>query len=1198
MPNEWTFTAQAATWITEICVVRPDLGLTHATVEEKVKGKATRHDLKIYDKSGQAVLCGEVKRPENPEGKNPMADDLIWDAFQKAIQSEIRYFFTWNINGAVLFDAHENKPVAERRLQPFDVLDPIILSSKALEGGTRDAEIKKFLVRLLEKLYAVTHGGQSLQTLPLDEIFLKRWEFALQQPVAKTNAALIEKYGEAPFTSQLNDWMKNKQGMTLLDEIVHRNDNLQRSAKLSCYVLANRILFYKALLRNPEFKKLRSFDIPDSIQTGDAFRKLIAEYWKNARKVTGDYETIFGGNEFGDTLPFISDDAVADWRSLSRDTDKFDFTQLNFEVVGQIFERLLSADERHKFGQHYTRSEVVDLINAFCIREADATVFDPACGGGTFLVRAYARKKLLAAGTLSHQELLPQLIGNDLSAYPAHLTTINLATRDLIDKANYPFVAQADFFDLAPNQPAFKLPLSGQLDITETQEIPPLDAVVGNPPYIRQEKIGEHHGAKYKARLLQMANAVAPDAQFSARSDIHCYFFPHAMEFLKDDGWIGFLVSSSWLDTGYGFRLQKFLLDHFRVVALIESAVEPWFTGARVTTVAVILQRETDADKRAQNTVRFVWAKQPLAQLLDAGEDEAARQSGYEALRDSIENAQPDETFAMPLPGGGTCEVGQTTMNGWRLRSIAQADLEKLGITGAVAAVDDEDDESENETQTLGGGAYSGSKWGLFLRAPDIFFGLLKAGSGRFAPLGALADVKFGVKSGCDTFFFPRDVTNDVMSAMSPEEMKTRYGLIAADTKKLRLIESGDGTRHIVEAKYLEPEVHSLMEIHSIGIDPKKLRRQVLLVNKPKEDLAGTHVLKYIEWGEEEGFDTRPTNASRALWYVLPALKRSEILWSQGHQYRHIVPLTASKAFANKRFYNVHLDSESEIPLFAAILNSTICVLSKLEFGTIVGREGALDTTIFDTKMMLVPDPRGASEAAKARLVAAFETMKTREIGALVEVDGRGEEWSGELAQSDRQELDGATLELLGVADAGERAHLRAALYGEIQHLYREIRRAEREMQGHRSNSARRGAPTAQALAQEIWESLAAPPAWKRPQEFLDADEPTDIFEIEPGKASVKSANLINGAGVQIGQTFHETGDETLARYLEAHAKAQLWGEIAVPTDAATAQAALDKWRELVEINDQLFAAEASARTVDEKLQARIVSELWKKTRA
>ena len=410
------------------------------------------------------------------------------------------------------------------------------------------------------------------------------------------------------------------------------------------------------------------------------------------------------------------------------------------------------------------------------------------------------------------------------------------------------------------------------------------------------------------------------------------------MEFLKDDGWIGFLVSSSWLDTGYGFRLQKFLLDHFRVVALIESAVEPWFTGARVTTVAVILQRETDADKRAQNTVRFVWAKQPLAQLLDAGRRRSrAARAVMKPCAIPIENAQPDETFAMPLPGGGTCEVGQTTMNGWRLRSIAQSDLEKLGITGAVAAVDDEDDESENETQTLGGGAYSGSKWGLFLRAPDIFFGLLKAGSGRFAPLGALADVKRGITSGCDTFFFPRDVTNDVMSAMSPEEMKTRYGLIAADTKKLRLIESGDGTRHIVEAKYLEPEVHSLMEIHSIGIDPKKLRRQVLLVNKPKEDLAGTHVLKYIEWGEEEEFDQRSTCASRNLWYVLTNSKRGDFFMPMAQQYRHIVPINEKHLICNHNLFDAFTNESVDAQLLAAILNSTIVALSKHQYGRLAG---------------------------------------------------------------------------------------------------------------------------------------------------------------------------------------------------------------------------------------------------------------------
>ena len=356
--------------------------------------------------------------------------------------------------------------------------------------------------------------------------------------------------------------------------------------------------------------------------------------------------------------------------------------------------------------------------------------------------------------------------------------------------------------------------------------------------------------------------------------------------------------------------------------------------------------------------------------------------------------------------------------------------------------------------------------------------------------------------------------------------------------------------------------------------------------------------MKYIEWGEEEGFDQGPTCRNRAPWFNLGRIRHSDILFTKAQRYRHIAPLNENGVIANCNLYDLACAKEVDSIVLAGILNSTIVALFKHQYGRMMGGDPLLKTEVVDVKAMLVPDPRGASEAAKARLVAAFETMKTREVGHLVEVDGRGDEWSGELAQADRQELDDATLELLGVGVAAEREQLRAALYGEIQHLYREIRRAEREMQGHRSQNARRGAPTAQALAQEIWESLSAPPAWKRPQKFLSADEPTDIYQIEPGKARVKSATLIEGAGVQIGATFHETGDLDLARYLEAHAHAQLWGEIAVPTNPVAARSALQKWRELVEANDKLFEDEARARTVDEKLAARIVSELRKKTRA
>ena len=76
---------------------------------------------------------------------------------------------------------------------------------------------------------------------------------------------------------------------------------------------------------------------------------------------------------------------------------------------------------------------------------------DPACGGGTFLVRAYARKKELSP-VRKHVQLLSDLFGVDISHFATHLTTINLATRDLIDQENYPQIARSDFFDVGAHK--------------------------------------------------------------------------------------------------------------------------------------------------------------------------------------------------------------------------------------------------------------------------------------------------------------------------------------------------------------------------------------------------------------------------------------------------------------------------------------------------------------------------------------------------------------------------------------------------------------------------------------------------------------------------------------------------------------------------------------------------------------------------
>ena len=177
---------------------------------------------------------------------------------------------------------------------------------------------------------------------------------------------------------------------------------------------------------------------------------------------------------------------------------------------------------------------------------------------------------------------------------------------------------------------------------------------------------------------------------------------------------------------------------------------------------------------------------------------------------------------------------------------------------------------------------------------------------------------------------------------------------------------------HLVEAKYLEAEVHSLMEIGSVRIDLKILSRQILLVSEPKEKLKGTHVLKYIRWGEREGFHERSTCASRNPWYDLAVARRGDMFWPMAQQYRHVIPLNEQKLICNHNLFDVFAPPEVGVKPLAAVLNSTIVGLFKHSFGRYLGREGNLKTEVVDTKMMVVPDPRRAKTSSSwARTGAA-----------------------------------------------------------------------------------------------------------------------------------------------------------------------------------------------------------------------------------
>lgn len=1192
--NEWTLTAEIAEWINEIIRHHPELPFSKAKVEVRGARTRQRRDLTVFDRGGKVVLTGEMKMPDSPDGRSPFQESLVMDAHGKADNIGAEYFFTWNVNRCVLWKTFKpGTSIIDRHIQDWPVIAPPIRDAEDIEHPRVRDKIQQFLGTLLDRSAAYISGAELMPTMSLDEKFLRVWEAALEQPVALTLRAMSRLYLiDAPFTKQLDKWMRDEQGWVVSKDEAVLRDNLERAAKLSCYVLANKIIFYKALRRR--FTRMKALRIPDYTTTGSGLVELLNGYFQHAAQVSRDYETVFNG-DYGDTLPFLNDDSVGGWRDLVEQTDGFDFTQLDYEIIGGVFERLLSTDERHKFGQHYTRSEVVDLINAFCIRDANAKVLDPSCGGGTFLVRAYARKRELSGGQLKHQQLIQQLYGVDISAYPAHLTTINLATRDLIDEANYPRVARRDFFDVNARAPIFHIPLGTGGGQFAALEIDKVDAVVGNPPYVRQEKIGESYGKKYKDRLRKQAERDAPGAALSGRSDIHCYFFTHGMSFLNEDGYIGLLTSSTWLDATYGFRLQKFLLDNFEIVAVFESNCEPWFTGARVTTAATILRRQTDPAKRAANKVRFVLLTEPLSHLLAYARTEDDRRLTFEELRDRVEAAEGTEVFSAALSGGEPVGVGQEALHGMRIRVVNQGDLHRLGCTSVAVSELDESDDEDSQPHAFSQSStseYVGSKWGVFLRAPDVFFELLSKAGSSFAPLGSFAQVRFGIKSGCDAFFFPKDVTEEAL-ATEPDSkrFRERYRVSPRSADRIRIIRAGDGTTHPIETECLQPLVFNPMELSSAEVTADHLTRSVVCLSEPKHALS-KWAAAYVRWGEKEGFDDRPTCANRELWYALPVPQPGDILWSMTQRYRYIVPSNPNHLLANKRLFNVNAGPGVSADILCAVLNSTICALGRYCYGRLQGGDPVIETEVVDVKMMLVPDPRAASESVKARLIAALDSMRQREIGHLVAVDGDGDQPSGDLAMQDRQELDDAVLELLGIADPGERAELRAELYYEITRMYRAIRTAEKKMQGFRSQSARRGRVTPKSLAGEIWEGLEEKPKLRTLSDIASEAEAEEI-DLPEGKSAAVN-DLWNHNSLHIAGRHIPLGYPERMEFAKALSDSGAHGPVSIPVDPVACKRFMHEYGEYCGLVERQFAALAGELTSDEQMQVRVVKELWR----
>jgi len=330
--NEWEFTGTVASWINEIIAANRELPFSRAAVEQTSTDSHQRRDLTLLDRAGKAVLTGEVKLPYQKDGGTPYNNAVVRDAWGKARDAKAPLFFTWNVNQCVLWSREREGPSREE-YRSWKVTQ--VHRAGAMDHPAVHRDIQQWLVTFLQDVARVLGGAAEIGRRAPDERFIDRLEAALERPIALTLEELVARYVESRDRSVLDRWMRDEQGWPIVTDTEGVRELLERAAKFACYALVNKLVFYEALMKRYA-NRMHALSVPGHVDAGDALRLHLEGLFAEAKEVTRDYESVFGEDHasVGNRIPFYSDAAVAPWRELIGEIHEFDFSRLDYEVIG------------------------------------------------------------------------------------------------------------------------------------------------------------------------------------------------------------------------------------------------------------------------------------------------------------------------------------------------------------------------------------------------------------------------------------------------------------------------------------------------------------------------------------------------------------------------------------------------------------------------------------------------------------------------------------------------------------------------------------------------------------------------------------------------------------------------------------------------------------------------------------------------
>ena len=111
------------------------------------------------------------------------------------------------------------------------------------------------------------------------------------------------------------------------------------------------------------------------------------------------------------------------------------------------------------------------------------------------------------------------------------------------------------------------------------------DVVIGNPPYVRQEKI-----KSLKPTLKNQYDC------YTGTADLYVYFYERGFQLLRDNGILTYISSNKYFRSAYGKKLRDFLTRQSTVSQLIDFGDTPVFTSIAYPSIIVIGKTRTEGN--------------------------------------------------------------------------------------------------------------------------------------------------------------------------------------------------------------------------------------------------------------------------------------------------------------------------------------------------------------------------------------------------------------------------------------------------------------------------------------------------------------------------------------------------------------------------------------------------------------------------